>query len=1082
MYKKLLTISTALLLLGCQTEPTINPTSIATNNQVSSSQQTKVAKAFENSKALEASHSKWFDRQERLPLTIITTAYIDNEVIKTKEYKAYKILIKKIQKDITLLDKLSGKKMSSKYSSVSFVDYDKDSRAKAKFNAAYTNQHSDKDKLTDILRPDIEKPSQELLIRLNLNELKKGNLTIEGYKTVKESKKTRNSYYYTLRKTNYSKLNKKDKNQAIVDSLLATLQLSIPEYVSIDRKELVKKGEVLRFITPQSDGSYTGEVWKNEANDEVARRKAEILDIKNNSKRETLNIINNYEISKTLKTLKGHTGKVSSVAISPDGKYALSASKDDTLRYWNLTTGKTIKVFNGVRYSFNSVAISQDGKYAISGGWSGLKYLNLKTGEVIKVLKDGMYTESVAISPDGKHAISGGKGRGKSKDFDIRYWNLKTGKIIKLLKGHTEIVNSLAISSDGKYALSGGGDYKGKDFGIRYWNLKTGKTIKILKGHTERVSSVVISKDSKYALSGSVDDTLRYWNLKTGTVIKVLKAKIGTINSVAISHDGKYALSTQKRIINYWNLKTGRNLKKLKWSRGEVNSVTISPDGMYALLGGDDNTLRYGKIERTAAEKKEAKEKEAEEKKSEEIRIAKEKKIEEKIAKEKISKLNEEIENIEKLKKFRFYDGSQNILTISMKEQDINILKSAKYIKLSKELTSDNISVIANVLNYQYDDPILNLIFNKTYTQYANFNYEMIGKTMLLKKREKYDLNELYFSTYFNLKDAQYNKIKELKNIDIDFKEAKVLEGHPEEVDSVAISPDGKYALSGSNTPNVVYWNLKNRQRTKFLQGHTGGVSSVAISLDGKYALSGGSYDKILRYWYLETGRTLKVLKGHTGSVNSVAISKDGKYALSGANDEVLNYWSLKSGEIIKTLEGHTKPVLSVAISPNGNYALSASKDDTLRYWNLKTGKTIKVFKGEKYSFNSVAISQDGKYALSGGWKGLKYLNLKTGEVIKVLKEGKYGRNTNSVAISPDGKHAISGGKGIGKSKDFDIRYWNLKTGKIIKLLKGHTEEIRSVAISLDGKYALSGGGDYKGKDFDIRYWNLALIQMNEDY
>ena len=47
----------------------------------------------------------------------------------------------------------------------------------------------------------------------------------------------------------------------------------------------------------------------------------------------------------TSKVLKGHNDWVYSVAISPDGRYALSGNWDKTLRYWNLAyeTLKSIK-------------------------------------------------------------------------------------------------------------------------------------------------------------------------------------------------------------------------------------------------------------------------------------------------------------------------------------------------------------------------------------------------------------------------------------------------------------------------------------------------------------------------------------------------------------------------------------------------------------------------------------------------------------------------------------------------------------------------------------------------------------------
>jgi WD40 repeat protein len=60
------------------------------------------------------------------------------------------------------------------------------------------------------------------------------------------------------------------------------------------------------------------------------------------------------------------------------------------------------------------------------------------------------------------------------------------------------------------------------------------------------------------------------------------------------------------------------------------------------------------------------------------------------------------------------------------------------------------------------------------------------------------------------------------------------------------------------------------------LEGHSGEVNSVAMTPDGKRALS-ASVDKTLKVWDLDTGRTLSTLEGHSGSVMDVALTADGK-------------------------------------------------------------------------------------------------------------------------------------------------------------------------------------------------------------
>ena len=53
-----------------------------------------------------------------------------------------------------------------------------------------------------------------------------------------------------------------------------------------------------------------------------------------------------------------------SVSFSPDGRYALSGSYDETLKLWDVKTGKCLRTFNSLVYS---VCFSPDGRYALSG-------------------------------------------------------------------------------------------------------------------------------------------------------------------------------------------------------------------------------------------------------------------------------------------------------------------------------------------------------------------------------------------------------------------------------------------------------------------------------------------------------------------------------------------------------------------------------------------------------------------------------------------------------------------------------------------------------------------------------------------
>ena len=160
-------------------------------------------------------------------------------------------------------------------------------------------------------------------------------------------------------------------------------------------------------------------------------------------------------------------------------------------------------------------------------------------------------------------------------------------------------------------------------------------------------------------------------------------------------------------------------------------------------------------------------------------------------------------------------------------------------------------------------------------------------------------------------------------------------------------------------------------------KGHSNSVNSVAISTDNKYIVS-GSWDKTIKIWDIKTGECLNTLEWYSDWVNSIAISPDGNYIVLGSRDKTIKIWDIKTGECLNTLEGHSNSVNSVAISPDGKYIVSGSIDNEhscidfysyyrdVKIWDIKTGECLKTISSFRDSVDSVPIITDGKYIVSG--------------------------------------------------------------------------------------------------------------------
>jgi len=284
----------------------------------------------------------------------------------------------------------------------------------------------------------------------------------------------------------------------------------------------------------------------------------------------------------------------------------------------------------------------------------------------------------------------------------------------------------------------------------------------------------------------------------------------------------------------------------------------------------------------------------------------------------------------------------------------------------------------------------------------------------------------------------------------------KIIAEQEDSISCAAVSPDGRYILTGSafEDKNAYLWNPRGEQ-IRILKGHDYSVISIAFSSDGKYILT-GSKDRTARLWDLQ-GNQLEIFKGHRDWVYSAAFSPNGELILTGSRDRTACLWDLQ-GNQIEVFKGHEKDVLCAAFSPVGKYILTGSVDKTARLWDWQ-GKELEVFKGHNDWVYSAAFSPDGQHILTGSRDGTACLWDREGN--KLQDFNGHSGPVNSAAVSPDGKYILTG------SWDKTARLWDLK-GTLLQDFKGHESNVTSAVFFPNGQSILTGSWDKT-----IRRWSL---------
>jgi WD40 repeat protein len=654
------------------------------------------------------------------------------------------------------------------------------------------------------------------------------------------------------------------------------------------------------------------------------------------------------------RVLGRHAGAITSIAVTPDGERAMTASDDGEVRIWQPITGTLLGTLRipqlPMTFRANRVALTADGRFGLTIGGDGpsVRLWNLATGSCLKTL-EGQEGEAaaLALSADGSRAVSLDSG-------SIKVWDVTTGHCTGVLHGDASRIICVAMTPDGRYAISAGTQFD--DEPARLWDLGSGTCLQTYPEHTRSISAVAITPDGQLAVSGGEDGELHVWEAATGRVLATMNP--GCVRSAAVSADGRFAMSANDdHVVQLWETATGRCLRTIhenEEGRGDGVELALAEGPGLLLTGGEDGVVRTWALPLRSWVRSEY-----------------------------------------------AYCQPKPATWHAMLAAAFGGAVEGAEAALAKDDTRSAVYWIrsARGLPAYGRDPRVVELWHRAGS--GGRRCGLLGAWTVLES-DWVAIQSVAVSD--DAVVALTGHRAELVAWDLATAAHHQL-GRWASPTSVALAPDGRTALSGHGDGTLRLWDVPNGTVVQTYKRHPAEVAVVRLCPDGRHAISGGD-DGTLQWWDLATGKCLRTIPGHKGRVTSLCLSGDGVRVLSGSWDGTLKLWHVATGECLRTFRGRHNTdlrdpfeheaetqVTGVLLSADGRHALSKTWRG-IKLWDATRGGCLHRFGGNDDLVRALESARGG---------GINF-----DLWVRAVAAQAVGRDAISLTLTPDARFALT--------------------------------------------------------------------------
>jgi MYXO-CTERM domain-containing protein len=610
----------------------------------------------------------------------------------------------------------------------------------------------------------------------------------------------------------------------------------------------------------------------------------------------------------------GHDGVIVDVDVRADGEIAVTASRDATVKIWDLRSGALLRTLSSGGEA-TAVHVLPDGKRVLVAGRDGrLRIWALSTGQLLRTIvsdADAAIT-AMAVAPDGARvAIARGSTNG-----DLAMVDLATGKTVSEV-AITSRVEALSFTKSGRGLVSGDASGSLKRYDANKLALQ-----RTIAGHAREISALATSADGRRVLSASADGRLKLWDVTSGALLSVVAAHSKPIRAVAVSENAERAVSaSDDGTVKLWDVGGTQALATLTGHVGPVTALAAFDGERRVITGGADGTLR-----------------------SWDLAVGEE--------------LASFPANDDAVAHTSVSRSGRTALTVSAsgvaRMWDLSSLSVARQWHAGEGITAAALS----------PDATHALTATADARGAAVLSLWEIGAGRVVHSFDS--RNGAIISAAFSPRGLRAVTGSILGGVELwgtaIRRPLRRLVGHTSPVRALSVAEDGRRALTSATAPmvgpdRVKLWDLDTGTALSSFEGFARG----ALSGDGRRAALASRSGEVA-VLDLDTGEVERSWPGHPAPVRAVATDRRMRVVVTGDAEGTIAVWDNVRRRLSRKLNGHRGAIRTLHLSGDATRLVSSGDDGTLRVWRLDTGTSVTLVARED---QWLVFSSDGYFAAS---------------------------------------------------------------------------------------------------------------------